>query len=936
MTIVSTAVEANGWVLAVTGTWPATGGAWEFGGADRPHGRFLLNDIDQFPLDADGAPKVELLVDTPGFDRVGGAAQANAARRRTVVATKALRRPHGAALELDERDNGDGTRTVRLALSDRVHATAAVSEARFAAGWKAGHPGGAVTPVANLSSRQPVPPISRWAVPPYTIVGGSAEAPAHLAQVDVLIASHHPEHWGSERNQACAALKLTATDGVLSRDFWFVAPQTSPLHGDGLRCWGGAIDLSGLNPGMITIHRTVYPWLGAARSTGNGHSTSLTGSLSSAHDTPLQLLYDPVGARYLARRRFVFVDATSPLTATSQSGSVALHGSIDAARAAAPGTKPANIAVALQAFRTFLDANVGLNLPQANGVSQGGTRAADYWEILLTDNQVHATGPAVTGSGASINAREGLVIVRSDPEAPNPRETTILRSGSAAGGFLQCTRWWWRGFRLELGQATLTSGSGSVLLLDRMTVTGKAGHESSTNQFFSSGGETRFVLEGDMFAYGSQPGGQLVRNSRYTRTIGGSTLVNCRIGREAGTNRGVQAFALPNDTPDVMLWNCRAFEWSGPIFSALSGSGSHGNPATLRRIAVVNTLLEGAAGEAALQIGEYFHTQMQDCIWEGSTLMGSRYNWHNETPMPFLASGATVTAGVVGHGLTAGAAVTVAGLSPAAFNGSFTVASVPDANRFTYVAASAPGALAAYAGGTVTRAGDGAVFAVERPSLDHGGNCVRNMVFDRNATKQDQWVGDGTQTGGWELLYGVGQSCVFRANRGVNSPQDWQYAWAGVRSETDTAYGVQTNPAAYADYYGLVDDATNSGSGGWGGDYRPSGAKASRLIGKAALACIDRDIDGQPRAAQFSAGAFEADSVPVAPETLAPVSGSIGQAAEPSQLWWFGDLAPAGALHAQAAVGGALAGIGPGAAPGAALRTLAVEQEDRVLSAPGD
>jgi hypothetical protein len=936
MTIVSTAVEANGWVLAVTGDWPVTAGVWEFDGADRPHGRFLLGGIDQFPLDADGSPKVRLLVDTPGFDRVGGEAMANPARRRTVVGTKALRRSHGAATQLDERDNGDGTRTLRLALSERVHASAEVVEARFASGWKEGHPGGILTNVSNLSSRQPVPPISRWAVPPYGVVGGTGDAPAHVAQVDVLIATHHPEHWGGERNQACAALKLTATDGTASKEFWFAAPQTSPLYGDGLRCWGGGIDLSGLNPGMITIHRTVFPWLGNSRSSGTGHNSSITGSLSSAHDTPLQLLYDPYGSRYLERRRFLFVDATSPLTTAAQAGQVVLHTSINAARASGAATKPANLAVALQAFRNFLDANPALNLPQSNGVAQAGTRAADFWEILLTDNQIHSTGPAVTGSGSSINGREGLVIVRSDPDAPNPRATTILRSGASAGGFLQCTRWWWRNFRLELGQSTLTSGSGSVLVLDNVTVTGKAGFETSTNQFFSSGGETRFVMQCEMRAYGNQPGGQLVRNSRYTRTIGGSTLVNCRIEREAGTNRGVQAFALPNDTPDAMLWNCRVYEWAGPIFSALSGSGSHGNPATLRRLAIVNLLMEGAAGEAAMQIGEYFHTQMQDCIWEGSTLLGSRYNWHNETPMPFLASGTTVTAGLVGHGLSAGSAVSISGLSPAAYNGSFTVASVLDANRFTYAASSAPGPLAAYQGAIVTRVSDGTIFAVERPSLDHGGNCVRNMVFDRNATKQDQWVADGTQTGGWELLYGVGQSCVFRANRGVNSPQDWQYAWAGLGSQTDTAYAVQTSPADYVDYYGLVNDATNSGSGTWGGDYRPSGAKASRLIGKASLASIDRDMDGRARAASFAAGAFEADFLPAAPETISPWAVLHGHLAGQALLHWRGELSPSSAFLTHAAAEPAMAGSAPGPDAGAGLRTLAVEFEDRGLFVPGD
>ena len=124
MAIVSTAVESNGWVLAVTGNWPETGGAWEFNGADRPHGRFLLNAVDQFPLDPKGVPKVVLEVRTAGFDRVGGQAVANGARAMQIVATKAMRLPHPDATKLNETDNGNGTRTVRLALSKRVPAGA--------------------------------------------------------------------------------------------------------------------------------------------------------------------------------------------------------------------------------------------------------------------------------------------------------------------------------------------------------------------------------------------------------------------------------------------------------------------------------------------------------------------------------------------------------------------------------------------------------------------------------------------------------------------------------------------------------------------------------------------------------------------------------------------------------------------------------------------
>lgn len=936
MAIVSTAVESNGWVLAVTGDWPQTDGAWEFNGADRPHGRFLLNAVDQFPLDPKGAPKVVLQVRTAGFDRVGGQAVANGARAMQIVATKAMRLPHPDATKLNEIDNGNGTFTVRLALSKRVPAGATIIEASFQAGWKQGEAAALLTAVPNHSIRSVIPVISRWATPSYLPVMGTAAAPNHIGRAELIVAAEHPEHFGTVRNQAVAAVKLTATDGTTSKDYWFSEPQTSPVHGDNLRCWGGAIDLSGLNPGLITVHRTVYPWIGPARVSGTGHVSSVTGGMGATHGAPLHLIYDPTGSRHGDRRRFVFVDTGSPLVAQSDAAGVTLHSDIESARAAPLASKAGNLMVALQAFKNLLIANAGLAPPDANGVS-GTTRACDYWEIILTDGQAHTVGGAISTATPSLNPREGLTIVRGDPAAADPRVTTILRAGTAYT--VQNQRWWFRDLRLELGGAVLFSGSpaAGVGLLERVTITGRSGLEASTTGIYgSSGSFQNQIVDCDSFACGNQPGGVLVRNMRRTRFAGGSTLIGVTIDREAGTTRTIAAFSLTNDAPDAMIWNCRAYEWPGSLVSALSGAGSFGNPSTLLRVAFVNVQLEGQAGDAAHQLGEYFYSQMQDCIWEGCTLLGSRYNWHNEAPMPFTSSGTTVIAGVLNHGLAVGETVRVAGLGPEAFNGSFAVASVLDAHRFTYVAASAPGTLLTYKGGTARREAGGPEIPIIRMSLEHIGNCVRNVVFDRNATKQDQWIADGTQTGCWELLYGVGQSGVFRANRGVGSPYDWQHAFDGMGSESDTAYAVQTNPAAYVDYYGLVNDATNSGSGTWGGDYRPSVAKASRLIGKAALAMVDRDIEGQARGVTFAAGAYEADAAVVADTALQPLSTLHGQVAGVGGVHWTAGLGPLSAFHVQTAGASLLTAVGPVAETTGGRRTLIVGFESRGIAASGD
>ena len=99
MAIISAAIEANGWVLAVRGDWPATAGAWEFGGDDRVQGRFLSGGLDQFPLDADGVAKIVLEVRSAGFDREGGEAVPKAVGRRRLGKTARCHGPLEGPLE---------------------------------------------------------------------------------------------------------------------------------------------------------------------------------------------------------------------------------------------------------------------------------------------------------------------------------------------------------------------------------------------------------------------------------------------------------------------------------------------------------------------------------------------------------------------------------------------------------------------------------------------------------------------------------------------------------------------------------------------------------------------------------------------------------------------------------------------------------------------
>jgi hypothetical protein len=932
MTIVATAVEADGWVLAVTGTWAQTPGAWNFSGVDRTNGQFLSAGVDQFPLDSGGVPKVVLAVRSAGFDRVNGQPVANVSRPRTVVATKALRQPTPNHLQLDEVDNGNGTRTVRLALSDRIFAGDVITQASFLAGWKAGHSGGTLTSVGNASTRAVPLIISRWAMRPSQLVRGSAAVPNHLARVEVIIAAHFPEHVGPALNQACAAMRLMATDGATAKYFWFSQTYTSPLA-DGLRCWGGTIDLSGLNPGLITVHREIYPFVGASRATGTmttaGHNTSLTNAQSNAHDTPLMICYDPTGTRYTPR--YVRVDAASALTATTDSGSVGVYATLAEARAAPLSACAASIGVALQGMRTFCDANVSATtLAAANGYASS-TRSADFWEIILTDGQVHSWGPSMTGTGTQLGAKEGVIVVRGDPAAANPRASVTLRSGTS-GASAQNFRWLFRDLRIEFGQASFVSVSANVWAVENCDLTGKPGFESNSNGFSSGTTTVGYLLDCASFNYVGQPVGQLVRNC--TRTRGWTfavTLISSMAKGTPGAFLGAGTTFGGNVT-DYMVWGCKLFGLDGALFGAsavacesAAQTGNPFDPRIVRRVAFVNNQVE-AVSTALVQLGEGSNGTMRDSVWEGNTIVGNRLNFHGYGVAPVSSAGSTVTLALEAHGLGVGSSVTVAGCLPAAYNGTFTVASVPNAHQFTYVAASTPGAMTVR--GTVTLPG-GTVRPIVRERVRNTGNSLRNNIIEDNGSKQDLFAGDPEAIGSWEMMYAVGYRDNVLGNRDATSPLDFQPSWYGVGSDVNNSgTGFGTN------YYGFVEDLTGRGPGPatYGGDYRL--AAGSRAIGLAEIASIDRTADGQERGVSFGAGALAALAAVV--PAAAPARAMHGQRAGASRLAWMGALDPVKARHSSRAGAGRLAGQGPEPSGEPVGRIVVVEPDSRGIAVGGD
>lgn len=631
-------VESNGWVLAVRGTWADTnvGAGWvphmSDADVDRPHATWQRSGVDQFPLTPNGTPKIVLQVSSPGFGRVSGQAVANPARPRSICATKVIRRPYsaGAAQQtIDETDHGDGTRTVRFALSQLIYANDVINVASFLSSWKVGE--GAFTKgagqVTNNSTRVCPPAISRWAQPSFELVSGTTNY-----TVEVIVAAHHPEHYGIELHQALAGMAITATDGVNTvGPFW--ASVGNSARGDNLRCWRATLDLTGLTAGPVTIHRTEYPWIGPSRSTGSAHSTDTTNSLPIGWASPHCISYDPAASLY--PRRYVFVNAA---TGTSTAASVTVGTTHAAAKA---GTAAIDVLTAIQAL--YL---ANTSLPARNGWVADSARSMD-WHVITVASGTHNWGVAAVTSGANCN--EGRLILRGDPDNANPKANCIVQSPPSAPGSKGAQRWWLENLTVEMGGFSF--GGGGMWHLENVETRGKAGYETGNSTTAFSGTSPNGYANLSMclstwWKFDQQAAGSshrfllqrscgTSRNAEAVVHINGYKPVDPYFpSRDSSSYAafgtwGTYAFS----NTDAMVWGCTAMDWAGRFMSCSgarsSGDGSDTNIDTFTRYAIVNSLCErsrGSSDQRIWSIGEGSVEQIQDSIFEGNTLHGNGVN----------------------------------------------------------------------------------------------------------------------------------------------------------------------------------------------------------------------------------------------------------------------------------------------------------------------
>ncbi len=610
--IESASVEANGWVLAVVGTWPES-------------------EFASFALDPDGTARVSLSSSTAGFDRTGaGTAAANPARPRgAIVATRPLRKlwsasgpPVGSSSSvsvLDETDLGGGRRRVRLALSRYIYAGDPVT-VTFGAGWRAGLPGGSIV-ATNGSTFAHRLPSARWVTRSYCRQTGAFP-------LELMVVSHEPEQLS-----AAAAVRFVAYDGTSSHAQW---ATFEPSPEDGQMVWRTDMNPTGLTAGLITCHWEVYPWVGAMRRSGNGHAVGENIGFQTAAERPLMVAWDPAGTRYAPQH--VYVD---PVGGSTTASTNMLYSTLAAAKA---GNRAANISTAIQAMRLSTRA-----LSAANGYG-AESNALDGLIVTLAPG-THQSG-ATTVSTSTSNA-QARVIIQGDPDTANPRANCVWEAGQTPT--MRGNMWWVRNMTVALGGATFTgSNTGRRFLFDNVTVQGKAGQEAATNSLTSANagvGEyanelfgVRWWRYGISFGDGPNRRCGVARNIEVGRgMVANAILGGVRIDDPTVTaNRGnVGNFAASGDlagAADFIGMNILAYRSDGAtagvgldLASGRDGALTSANPNVFRRWWLVNTLIEKINTTEAIILSAGDNRYL-DCGFEGCTFVGSRFNWAYDQP----------------------------------------------------------------------------------------------------------------------------------------------------------------------------------------------------------------------------------------------------------------------------------------------------------------
>lgn len=921
MAVLSATVEADGWTLAVTGTWPAS--AWS-----------------DFVMDKDGARRVQLLVSGPGFDRVSGTAVA-AVRTRETLCHRVRPAPFGdwrtvpggpigqpqpsgaftpwpgsgpTNRPLSEVLNGDGTRTVRLMIHKPVGPGETVV-VRFLAGWRGGEPAQEL-PALNLSEVPIALPSARWITVPYEAVRGSPATPATAVPVDLLAAHILPEGMS-----AVAGVRVCATDGVEKRFSW-LSVGTSGRYGDSVRCWTGMADLSGLSAGLVAIHWSVFPWTGVARHSSGGDPAALDASalhpgpaagsagMGAKAETPLMVAFDPVGARYGYWTQASYAPApstyfahvcvavdpvngstTAPADRTAAEAMCGFGATPEAARAAAlAATRAANSSVALTVVR-----RLARSIPAANG-APSIANAGDGVVLFFVDG-VHVAGTASIPTGQATGETWPVL-------EGNGRGVCTVRAALSGTNRLQYGGWaHLRGLRIESGPTVL---SVTRAWFHDCEIVDQEGQSPST--VYNSGApppgdvklfhtSCRHDMASFSFEHASNACG-IWRSVQFRRQLAAPAIVGCAKFINGSTGTPLGTYNLATGSPsacfeDAFYWynDCRGVigASSATAFSFPSYTGADGRMKLVRH-SVVNNIFERSGGVDApfWKVGENNAVPVDGIalVIEGNTAVGDRANHlYNDPAM---------------------------GSAQDTFEKFNSYSQVRVANN--YVCRWAGKHDAFYDSGT----------AAQREAAGLGPDDGLSNIGRRTRHIQ-----------GWQSVFGHLNEGNAEANR-----VPWGAAGSGSGFE-DHGIGAALAPFGFSDsllntgWPMFADDRSALGSGLGFGDYRP--LPGSPLLGRARTAQIDADARGALRApGAWSIGAIEGEAVAV-PVGLSPAScGHAHEASAATLSAWDVPVAigPETAVHA---VTGEAVVSGTGMPPvPASSRTLRVGRDDRVVRPGGD
>ncbi len=915
------------------------------------------------------AAPLTLTATSLGFVQSGGQAVA-ATPTRTIYGTKVLRKvvnatPAGVrdAKNPDEVDNGDGTITVRIALSQRVYATDTGLSLTVTAGWRTGM-GAQTIAVTNTSTIAAPAPIVRWSDIPYQRQTG-------LFWLECVVASFHPNGL-----MPVAGVKFTVTDGTTIKTFWATAltnsPAFNPAPGSGggtlvpPRVYAVQVDAStatALTQGLLRCDFKVFPWIGPAQCSDTAdtnrttvaasNTPSMTGlgtaALATSALVPFVVAWDPAGT--WLPPRYIDIDEVNGTTTPA-------NVTIATSYSASPtGTAAASITTALSALYA-----ANLTVAAANGQA-AVTRSADgaVLTIRQAGSRTAPNGPCtgvVNGTGsvsASVGITTGVIgiTVRGDP-ADTTQRACILRSPATAGAGIRITRV--RFTALSVEAQTNGCCNQSYTFLDNVEVRSVAGQSATSGNPF--GATLLWAMNGKWWQHGSKasPSGSgntpiLVRSLSVERDVGGALSAGC--ARLPTAVAGTPAFPYTATTTDAG-WALERIA-VGNDMRFLNGANMNINhiglnagsvpaafamgttyPATAR-IACINNVGEAYGASATLWagVGENTLVVFTEVIIEGNTLTGDRTN------NPY-GTGADVTLALTD--------ASTPFVGTFRFANNITMKNASKQDRFTdpgIINGTPNGIFGTPSGFTVAKktwgragialgnagtrnwtvaVGDELVIAGSPAKIYHC-STAGTTAASGGPTGTGTGIADGTATwdfvgtenrvhgyrpsgiGCWPSHYGVGYegNIDFQQTGDAGYDPEFFFEFYGIGSAQLSQQGVTGTTDPYTDDHSgvassaLTMQAASPKNGG--GNYRPLGSGGGAyILGRGRNGNSDVDVAGVARGATFAAGALQ----PAGAVALTPAGGREASAAGSPAVQWTVLLGPApGRVATRAAAGAA-------------------------------